>query len=122
MPPVNGRFRTSRTAQKLYMGTFMAGCALYAIILVSQYATSNNVDAVALDENVANRQLLSAAVEIIPGFTGAECVNDWEKNTGGVIYVIASIYLFLGIAIICDGAFIDSLTMICSRFPYSRNI
>lgn len=93
----------------------MALSALYAIILVAQYATSTDVDAVALDENVANRQLLSGAVEIIPGFTGAEC-NGWESPWGNIVWPIISIYLFLGIAIICDGAFIDSLTMICSRY------
>lgn len=40
----------------------------------------------------------------------------WEADSGGIVYVILSIYLFLGIAIICDGQFIDSLEMICSRY------
>lgn len=41
---------------------------------------------------------------------------EWEANGGSVLYVILSIYLFLGIAIICDGAFTSSLEMICSRY------
>jgi K+-dependent Na+/Ca+ exchanger-like protein len=40
----------------------------------------------------------------------------WEADSGGLIYVIASVYLFLGIAIICDAHFNDSLEMICSKF------
>lgn len=40
----------------------------------------------------------------------------WESDSGGILYVILAIYLFLGIAIICDGAFTDSLEMICSRY------
>jgi len=40
----------------------------------------------------------------------------WEADSGGLVYVIASIYLFLGIAIICDAHFNDSLEMICSKF------
>lgn len=102
-------------AQKLYMGMFFAGCALYAIIAAFMHVTSPVVDSVALEEG-PNRHLLSGAVEIIPGFSGATCDASWEENSGGIPYVIISIYLFLGIAIICDGAFIDSLTMICSRY------
>jgi len=40
----------------------------------------------------------------------------WEADSGGIVYVIIAIYLFLGIAIICDGHFVDSLEMICSRY------
>lgn len=40
----------------------------------------------------------------------------WEADSGGIVYVIGSIYLFLGIAIICDGHFTDSLDMICSKY------
>lgn len=40
----------------------------------------------------------------------------WEADSGGIVYVIASIYLFLGVAIICDGHFTDSLDMICSKY------
>lgn len=47
---------------------------------------------------------------------GAEAYAQWEADSGGIIYVIASIYLFLGIAIICDAHFNDSLEMICSKF------
>jgi len=47
---------------------------------------------------------------------GATAYAQWEANSGGLLYVIGSIYLFLGIAIICDGGFTDSLEMICSRY------
>lgn len=40
----------------------------------------------------------------------------WEADSGGIVYVILSIWLFLGIAIICDEQFTQSLNMICSRF------
>jgi K+-dependent Na+/Ca+ exchanger-like protein len=48
--------------------------------------------------------------------TNPQPYQQWEANSGGIVYVILSIWLFLGIAIICDGAFTDSLEMICSRY------
>jgi len=56
-------------------------------------------------------------VELVPGLNG-EC--GWETDNGGkafgmsFLYIILNIYLFLGIAIICDGHFTASLEMICS--------
>lgn len=45
----------------------------------------------------------------------------WEADSGGIVYVILSIYLFLGVAIICDGHFVDSLEMICSKYGLNIN-
>lgn len=69
---------------------------------------------------LGGRQLLSDAVEIIPGFKGDQCDSAFEEAGSGaiasIIYILISIYLFLGIAVICDGAFVNSLEMICSPF------
>lgn len=71
------------------------------------------------DSEPTSRHLLNA-VEVIPGFQGNRCDAGWEEAAGGffasVIYILLSVYLFLGIAVICDNAFVNSLEMICSPF------
>jgi K+-dependent Na+/Ca+ exchanger-like protein len=49
-------------------------------------------------------------------WTDVGAYAQWEADSGGIVYVILSIYLFLGIAIICDEQFTSALEMICSRF------
>jgi len=50
---------------------------------------------------------------------GATCDAGWEKAAGGmlasVIYLMIVSYIFLGVAILCDGQFADSLDMLCSK-------
>ena len=63
------------------------------------------------------RDLLSSGVEVVPGLDGT-C--GWETDSTGraigmtFLYICLNIWLFLGIAIICDGHFTASLEMICS--------
>ena len=64
------------------------------------------------------RDLLSGGgVELVPGLDG-QC--GWETDSTGraigmtFLYICLNIWLFLGIAIICDGHFTASLEMICS--------
>lgn len=79
-----------------------------------------------------SRKLLSGGGEIIPGFNGVcnveTCivVNNasictkthdqaaWEMDSYGLIWCIVVVYLFLGIAIICDEQFTSSLESICN--------
>jgi K+-dependent Na+/Ca+ exchanger-like protein len=63
-------------------------------------------------------------VEVVPGLDG-EC--GYENDSAGrafgfsLLYVLVNIYLFLGIAIICDNQFTASLEMICSEFGLNLN-
>lgn len=77
------------------------------------------------EQHPASRKLLSGGGEIIPGFNGVcnVVVNgvqvthdqaDWEMDSYGIIWVIVVIYLFLGIAVICDEQFTSSLESICN--------
>lgn len=70
------------------------------------------------------RKLLSnssceAHVTLFPGLDG-ECNADWEQVGSGavasIVYIIAVVWLFLGIAVICDNQFTDALEMICSEY------
>lgn len=63
----------------------------------------------------SSRQLLSGGGEVIPGFSGAcDKMSSWENDSGAVLHVIFVIYLFLGIAVICDEQFTSSLESICN--------
>lgn len=66
------------------------------------------------DVSPTSRTLLSSGGEIIPGFNG-DCSDQasWEGDSGAVVHVILVVYLFLGIAIICDEQFTSSLESIC---------
>lgn len=160
---MKGRFRCSRLAQKVYAGGILF-CGVVAAILYVGGSFSSIEENTAAAVGAPTRKLLSAGVEIIPGFIGSKCGSNayfdcpaattngrtiqipkdeykkckskagvdvgpaitwanaggaykqWEADSGGIVYVLVSIYLFLGIAIICDGQFIDALTMICSRY------
>jgi len=63
-------------------------------------------------------------VELVPGLNG-ECGT--ENENGGkafgfsLLYVLINVYIFLGIAIICDNQFTSSLQMICSEFGLNLN-
>jgi K+-dependent Na+/Ca+ exchanger-like protein len=87
-----------------------------------------------------SRALLSSGGEVLPGFSGAcnaapsgnaslgtydKVTNplgykegsdkqaSWEMDSYGVLHVIIVVYLFLGIAVICDEQFTSSLECIC---------
>ena len=53
-----------------------------------------------------------AHVTLFPGLDG-ECNADWEQVGSGavasIVYIIAVVWLFLGIAVICDNQFTDAL-------------
>lgn len=152
---IKSRFRTSRLAQKVYVGGMLFCVGIWACMEFKNMWGDKEELSAQLDVTGIDRKLLSSGVELIPGFTGAKCGSNWyydhktsngkeatlkvksgsaqwataekanlnpkpyaqwEADSGGIVYVIASIYLFLGIAIICDNQFTDSLEMICSRY------
>jgi len=47
---------------------------------------------------------------------------DWFEAGGWVLYVVAILYLFLGIAIICDDYFTPSLEVICEKLNLSEDV
>lgn len=153
---IKSRFRTSRLAQKAYVGAMIFCVGIWACVEFRNMWGDNEEMPAQLDVTGIDRKLLSSGVEIIPGFTGAKCGSNWyptivnpltnksetakikksdwptgnltgtgfdpkayaqwEADSGGIVYIILSIYLFLGIAVICDNQFTDSLEMICSRY------
>merc|ERR1712159_930466 len=67
------------------------------------------------DSATSSRRLLSSGGEVIPGFSGAcDKMESWEEDSVAIVHVIAAVYLFLGIAIICDEQFTSSLESICN--------
>jgi len=65
----------------------------------------------------AGRQLMEGGVVLVPGLNG-KC--EWECETQGrcasfaALFIAICVFIFLGVAIICDGHFTASLEMICS--------
>jgi len=113
--------RRSKKAKRIYTGIF-AGVALIALVGGVYGALT---DAEATDVSPAGRQLLSGGgVELIPGLDG-KCGTEKDNagtNTGySILYILLNVYLFFGIAIICDNQFTASLEMICSEFGLDLN-
>lgn len=114
---VQPSWRLSRKARKKYgRSLVLLTCVLCGIACYKLY-TAPVLGSEPWESS--SRQLLNA-VEVIPGFAGNKCDSSFEEAAGGalasIIYIIISVYLFLGIAVICDGAFVNSLEMICSPF------
>lgn len=49
-------------------------------------------------------------------------VKDWEKNGGFILFFLGALYLFLGIAIICDDFFTPSLEQISEKLNLSEDV
>ena len=129
--------RRSKKAKRIYTGIF-AGVALIALVggvygaLTDAEATdvspagNSRLDVRWTDGVlVEGRQLLSGGgVELIPGLDG-KCGTEKDNagtNTGySILYILLNVYLFFGIAIICDNQFTASLEMICSEFGLDLN-
>lgn len=101
------RSKTFRTA---YVATLAVLCGLFVISLGMQ--TLGGVSSPT--EAAKSRALLSSGGEVVPGFSGA-CPDlaAWEDDSKAILHVIIVIYIFLGIAIICDEQFTSSLECIC---------
>lgn len=61
------------------------------------------------------RRLLSA---------GGSCpdLESWQKNGGVAAYLVGVLYMFLGIAIVCDDFFVASLEAICEKLHLSEDV
>lgn len=56
--------------------------------------------------------------------TAGPCGDDagWVRRGGWALYAVAILYLFLGIAIVCDDFFTPSLELICERLNLSEDV
>lgn len=61
------------------------------------------------------RKLLSASSTCKP-------TKDWELPGGIFAYLVGVIYLFIGIAIVCDDFFVASLEKICEALGLSDDV
>jgi hypothetical protein len=69
-------------------------------------------------------------VQLVPLRTGRRLLNagvcksfpSWLVDGGWALYAVAILYLFLGIAIICDAYFEASLELICERLKLSEDV
>lgn len=102
----------TKTFSKFYV--FTLGFFVGLFVLVQTYNLVMPADITA-DDLSASRKLLSSGGEVIPGFNG-NCPDmaSWEEDSYGILHVIIVIYLFLGIAVICDEQFTSSLESICN--------
>ena len=48
--------------------------------------------------------------------------QEWIRNGGWVLYVVGILYMFLGIAIVCDDYFVSSLEKICDKLGLSEDV
>jgi Ca2+/Na+ antiporter len=112
-----------KPARKVYAASFFAVAMLATIAVVPLfYLFGTDVDAQDVGAH-SGRVLLSGScgedqVSIIPGLDGkceSESKNKFTIAWASIIYLLMLLYLFLGVAIICDNQFTDSLEMICSQ-------
>eukprot|EP01095_Lingulamoeba_sp_RSL-Kostka_P007787 TRINITY_DN2528_c0_g1_i1.p1 TRINITY_DN2528_c0_g1~~TRINITY_DN2528_c0_g1_i1.p1 ORF type:complete len:518 (-),score=153.97 TRINITY_DN2528_c0_g1_i1:73-1626(-) len=72
---------------------------------VFSYTSENNI------KNVG-RELLEDSEESELPEESAKCSSAFDKNGGIVLYLIGILYMFVGLAVICEGQFSDSLVEI----------
>eukprot|EP00924_Labyrinthula_sp_SR-Ha-C_P013123 maker-scaffold_12-snap-gene-10.61-mRNA-1 protein AED:0.01 eAED:0.01 QI:218/1/1/1/0/0/2/63/662 len=61
--------------------------------------------------------------ELIPGSgVGAECLSQFEKDSGVAFYVFLLIYLFFALAIVCDDYFTFALDQLASELGVSSDV
>ena len=65
------------------------------------------------------RELLSGGGGCSPWWSDN---GSWEDNGGVVLYFLGEIFLFLGIAIVCDDFFVASLEMISEKLGLSQDV
>jgi len=107
------------------MRAFLCGFALFALLAtlsaVFSSSSSSSFDLVSKSATTTTaggggRRLLSAG--------GGECkpTKDWEKVGGLIGYFVGVLYLFLGIAIVCDDYFVASLEAISEALGLSDDV
>ena len=100
------------------MRAFLCGFALFALLAtLSAVFTSSSFDlASSAPGGEGRRRLLSAGA--------GECkpTKDWEKVGGLIGYFVGVLYLFLGIAIVCDDYFVASLEAISEALGLSDDV
>lgn len=110
--PVKGArlLMRSKTFRRAYVAIFAILCCVF----LSKLGMETLGGDVSTAEVAKSRALLSSGGEVLPGFSGA-CPDlaKWEDDSKAILHVIFVIYLFLGIAIICDEQFTSSLECIC---------
>ena len=52
----------------------------------------------------------------------AETHSSWIRDGGWTLYVVGILYMFLGIAIVCDDYFVASLEKICDKLNLSEDV
>jgi len=82
-----------------------------------------NIECATFHGEVCDVEDLCAA-ELIPGGNGAaECLATWEPGAGGtIVYVLVLLFLFLGLAIVCDDYFVSSLEKISTGLGLSNDV
>ena len=90
---------------------------LFALVCAAQHLGFGSVGQIARGESseqAAGRRLLSAGP--------CKAAPEWLEAGGWVLYAVAILYLFLGIAIICDDYFTASLEQICEKLKLSEDV
>merc|ERR1711865_764613 len=119
-PRPTQKLRSTKLVRRLFAVGILTFGVLF-LLNVAYFAVSTTV---AAEPSPAGRDLLSSGVEVVPGLDGT-C--GWETDSTGraigmtFLYICLNIWLFLGIAIICDGHFTASLEMICSEKGLNLN-
>jgi len=93
----------------------------------SEYAftccKNNETDCITYHNDTCGYDWLCEA-ELVPGHGNgaAECLKNWEKNGGAWAYVFLLLFLFLGLAIVCDDYFVASLEKISEGLGLSEDV
>mmetsp|Transcript_5564 Transcript_5564/g.14112 ORF Transcript_5564/g.14112 Transcript_5564/m.14112 type:complete len:366 (-) Transcript_5564:100-1197(-) len=110
--------RKSRASKRHYI--FLVLGAMFALACVSQRLGFGTVGELMRGEasgsgGTGGRRLLSGAAP-------CRTFPQWMEDGGWVVYAIGILYLFLGIAIICDDYFTASLELICTKLNLSEDV
>jgi len=115
-------FREARAARRPRALALVA--ALIALAAIVSSSVDRSSAAAPLDEgtvpghNHPRRALLASA----SGACAANPAPAWIVRGGWVLYALAILYLFLGVAVTCDDFFAPSLERVCERLKLSEDV
>ena len=98
--------------------------AMLVLLAVSSYQSYGGSSGAAAGPQASRRELQVVATNV----TEVKCSGDfgklagWELHGGLVLHLFATLYVFLGIAIVCDDFFVESLERISAALKLSDDV
>jgi K+-dependent Na+/Ca+ exchanger-like protein len=115
--------RARRTRARRVWRVCVSTTLVMATLALVAYEWYNNIGSIHGDASDSNT--VSLAHSRMLKSSGGGCAlthSSWMRKGGWTVYVVGILYMFLGIAIVCDDYFVASLEKICDKLNLSEDV